>query len=72
MSEALEDKNRFVYWDEISQSIDELCLEIVNCPNRCDNETCKALHDSEEIELALAEERADRCIIDTLPDDEFY
>ena len=72
MEQALEDTNRMIYWDEISHEIDKTTLEIACCSNRCDNPTCRALQDSEEAILALEEEMADRCIIDTLPDDEFF
>lgn len=72
MEQALEDDSKMIYWDEISYEIDQLCLQIANCPNRCDNATCKALQGSKEVLVAFEEEMADRSVVDTLPDDEFY
>ena len=72
MEKALEDETRIAYWDEIAYEIDKVCQEITHCPNKCGNKFCQGLQDSSAIQLAFEEEMADRCIIDTLPDDEFY
>ena len=72
MEQALEDDSKMIYWDEISYEIDKITLEIAHCSNRCDNETCRALQGSEEALVVFEEEMADRCIIDTLPDDELF
>ena len=72
MEKALEDTSKMIYWDEIAYEIDKVCQEIAHCPNKCGNEFCKGLQDSNAIQLAFEEEMADNSIIDTLPDDEFF
>ena len=72
MEKALEDITKMPYWGEIECEIEKVCFEITHCQNKCGNEFCQGLQNSDAIQLAFEEEMADRCIIDTLPDDEFF